>query len=186
MEGIEKIKTEKIGKNSEGRREDSGWSGSIVFWPSPPPPLHRTNMAGQKASLQANNGRVLQDIARKAYTWKSPRKKNWDMQASTVHCADESIQGYSGGVRWIIWRPKSPEMTEVRTIEYGIVCDILAKFSLFETPTKRTGLLTLYMWLGDVVGHQNVKVKETTDSFRSKLPFLSNVFKLLFWYSDGS
>ena len=99
MEGIEKIKTEKIGKNSEGRREDSGWSGSIVFWPSPPPPLHRTNMAGQKASLQANNGRVLQDIARKGYTWKSPRKKNWDMQASTVHCADESIQGYSGEVR---------------------------------------------------------------------------------------
>ena len=99
MEGIEKIKTEKIGKNSEGRREDSGWSGSIVFWPSPPPPLHRTNMAGQKASLQANNGRVLQDIARKGYTWKIPRKKNWDMQASTVHCADESIQGYSGGVR---------------------------------------------------------------------------------------
>ena len=183
MEGIEKIKTEKIGKNSEGRREDSGWSGSIVFWPSPPPPLHRTNMAGQMASLQANNGRVLQDIARKGYTWESPRKKNWDMQASTVHCADESIQGE---VRWIIWRPKSPEMTEVRTIEYGIVCDILAKFSLFETPTKRTGLLTLCMWLGDVVGHQNVKVKETTDSFRSKLPFLSNVFKLLFWYSDGS
>ena len=39
----------------------------------------------------------------------------------------------------LIWRPKSPEMTEVRTIEYGIVCDILAKFSRFETPTKRTG-----------------------------------------------
>ena len=173
MEGIEKIKTEKIGKNSEGRRGDSGWSGSIVFWPSPPPPLHRTNKAGQKASLQANNGRALQDIARKGYTWESPRKKNWDMQASTVHC-------------WIIWRPKSPEMTEVRTIEYGIVCDTLAKFSRFETPTKRTGLLTLCMWLGDVVGHQNVKVKETTDSFRSKLPFLSNVFKLLFWYSDES
>ena len=145
-----------MGKKSEGRRGDSGWSGSIVFWPSPPPPLHRTNMAGQKASLQVNNGRVLQDIARKGYTWESPRKKNWDMQASTVHCADESI------------------------------CDILAKFSRFETPTKRTGLLTLCMWLGDVVGHQSVKVKETTDSFRSKLPFLSNVFKLLFWYSDGS
>ena len=31
------------------------------------------------------------------------------------------------------------EWTEVRTIEYRILCDILAKFSRFETPTKRTG-----------------------------------------------
>ena len=74
-EGIEKIKTEKIRKKSEGRRGDSGWSGSIVFWPSPPPPLHRTNMAGQKASLQAKNGRALQDIARKGYTWKAHQRR---------------------------------------------------------------------------------------------------------------
>ena len=65
--------------------------GNIVFWPSPPPPLHRTNMASQKASLQAKNGRALQDIERKGYTWESPRKKNSGMQTSTVHCADESI-----------------------------------------------------------------------------------------------
>ena len=31
------------------------------------------------------------------------------------------------------------EWTEVKTIEYSISCDILAKFSQFETPTKRTG-----------------------------------------------
>ena len=67
-----------MGKKSEGRREDSEWSRSMVFWPSPPPPLHRTNtVAGQKASLQAKNGRALQDIAKKGYTWESPRRKNW-------------------------------------------------------------------------------------------------------------
>ena len=58
-------------------------------------------MAGQKASLQAKNGRALQDIARKGYTWESPRKKNWGMQASTAHCADESIQGYLGSVNYL-------------------------------------------------------------------------------------
>ena len=72
LEGIEKIKTEKMRKKSEGRRGDSRWSGSIVFWSSPAPPLHRTNMAGQKASLQAKNGRALKDIARRGYTWESP------------------------------------------------------------------------------------------------------------------
>ena len=67
-----------MGKKSEGRREDSEWSRSMVFWPSPPPPLHRTNtVAGQKASLQAKNDRALQDIAKKGYTWESPRRKNW-------------------------------------------------------------------------------------------------------------
>ena len=66
-------------KNSEGRRGDSGWSGSVVFWLSAAPSQHRTNMAGQKASLQANNGRALQDIAKQGYTWKSPRGKNWDI-----------------------------------------------------------------------------------------------------------
>ena len=86
---------EKIQKEGEG----NGCSGSIVFWPSPLPPLHRTNMAGQKASLQAKNGRALQDIAKKGYTSESPRKKNWGMQATGIRCADESIQGYSGEVR---------------------------------------------------------------------------------------
>ena len=88
-----------MGKKSEGRREDSEWSRSMVFWPSPPPPLHRTNtVAGQKASLQAKNDRALQDIAKKGYTSESPRRKNWGMQATRVRCADESIQGYSGEV----------------------------------------------------------------------------------------
>ena len=56
-------------------------------------------MAGQKASLQAKNGKALQDIARRGYTWGSPRKENWGMQTTTGHYADESIQGYSGEVR---------------------------------------------------------------------------------------
>ena len=38
------------------------------------------------------------------------------------------------------------EWTEVRTIEYRILCDILAKFSRFETPTKRTGDYLLLAW----------------------------------------
>ncbi|CAH3032907.1 unnamed protein product [Pocillopora meandrina] len=50
-------------------------------------------MAGQKASLQAKNGKALQDIARRGYTWGSPRKENWGMQTTTGHYADESIQG---------------------------------------------------------------------------------------------
>ena len=77
MESIEKIKTEKMGKKV--RKKEKGWSGSVAFWSSPPPSLHRTNMAGQKSSLQAKNGRALQDIAKKGYTWESPRGKNWDI-----------------------------------------------------------------------------------------------------------
>ena len=73
MEGIEKIKTEKMEKKV--RKKERGWSGSVVFWSSPPPSLHRTNMAGQKASLQAKNGRALQDIARKGYTWKAHERR---------------------------------------------------------------------------------------------------------------
>ena len=53
MEGIGKIKTETMGKKSKGRRGDSGWSGSIVFCPSPPPPLLcRLRMAERYKALQ--------------------------------------------------------------------------------------------------------------------------------------
>ena len=53
MEGIGKIKTETMGKKLEGRRGDSAWSGSIVFWPFPPPPLLcRLRMAERYEALQ--------------------------------------------------------------------------------------------------------------------------------------
>ena len=53
MEDIGEIKTETMGKKSEGRRGDSGWSGSIVFWPSPPPLLLcRLRMAERYKALQ--------------------------------------------------------------------------------------------------------------------------------------
>ena len=72
------------------RREERGfrmeWVNSILTIPAP------------SSALQAKNGRALQGIAKKGHTWESPRKKNWGMQASTVRCADESIQGYSGEV----------------------------------------------------------------------------------------
>ena len=97
--GYRENKNRRNGEKSQKEGEGNGCSGSIVFWPSPPTPLHRTNMAGQKASLQAKNGRALQDIAKKGYTSESPRKKNWGMQATGIRCADESIQGYSGEVR---------------------------------------------------------------------------------------
>ena len=50
------------------RREERGfwmeWVNSILAIPAP------------SSALQAKNGRALQGIAKKGYTWESPRKKN--------------------------------------------------------------------------------------------------------------
>ena len=62
------------------------WVNSILAIPAP------------SSALQAKNGRALQSIVKKGYTWESQRKKNQGIQASTVRCADESVQGYSGEV----------------------------------------------------------------------------------------
>ena len=47
---------------------------------------------------------------------------------------------------------------------------------------RQRGLETTYPLhvMVDVLEHQNLKVKKTNDSFRSKPPFPLNVFKLLF------
>ena len=75
---------EKVKREERGFRME--WVNSILAIPTP------------SSALQAKNGRALQGIAKKGYTWESQRKKNQGMQASTVRCADESIQGYSGEV----------------------------------------------------------------------------------------
>ena len=94
-------KTEKWEKS---QKEGEGIPNGVGQWYSGHPrPLlapykhsGRSGHCGVKASLLR---RALQDIAKKGYTSESPRRKN---------CADGSIQGYSGEVCWIIWRPKSP------------------------------------------------------------------------------
>ena len=92
-EGIEEIKTEKIRKKI--RRKERGfrmeWVNSILVIPAPSWPVRRLHC---RLRMQS----VTRHCKERLYV-ESPRKKNWGMQASTVHCADESIQGYSGEVR---------------------------------------------------------------------------------------
>ena len=94
---IEKIKPKEWGK-SQKEGEGKEWVNGILAIPAPTSAPYKHTVASQKASLQAKNGRALQDIAKKGYTWESPRRKNWGMQATRVRCADGSIQGYSGEV----------------------------------------------------------------------------------------